>query len=68
MTTAPHRTTTALMPIEELHPGRWRTANYLAVGMIYLQDNPSLRDPLQRTHQNRLKALARPSSGPMPTG
>ena len=23
----------------------WRTANYLAVGMIYLQDNPLLKEP-----------------------
>ena len=23
----------------------WRTANYLAAGMIYLQDNPLLREP-----------------------
>jgi xylulose-5-phosphate/fructose-6-phosphate phosphoketolase len=26
----------------------WRAANYLAVGQIYLQDNPLLREPLQR--------------------
>src|SRR4029079_17669496 len=25
----------------------WRAANYLAVGMIYLQDNPLLRRPLR---------------------
>ena len=25
----------------------WRAANYLAVGQIYLQDNPLLREPLQ---------------------
>jgi phosphoketolase len=25
----------------------WRAANYLAVGMIYLQDNPLLREPLR---------------------
>ena len=24
----------------------WRAANYLAVGMIYLQANPLLREPL----------------------
>ena len=28
----------------------WRTANYLAAGMIYLQDNPLLRKPLQPEH------------------
>jgi xylulose-5-phosphate/fructose-6-phosphate phosphoketolase len=33
----------------------WRAANYLAVGMIYLQDNPLLREPLQAAHiKNRL--------------
>ena len=33
----------------------WRAANYLAVGMIYLQDNPLLREPLQPEHiKNRL--------------
>jgi xylulose-5-phosphate/fructose-6-phosphate phosphoketolase len=28
----------------------WRAANYLAVGQIYLLDNPLLRDPLQAAH------------------
>jgi xylulose-5-phosphate/fructose-6-phosphate phosphoketolase len=28
----------------------WRAANYLAVGQIYLLDNPLLRQPLQREH------------------
>ncbi|MFM7085854.1 MAG: phosphoketolase [Cyanobium sp.] len=28
----------------------WRAANYLAVGMIYLCDNPLLREPLQPQH------------------
>ena len=28
----------------------WRTANYLAVGMIYLQSNPLLREPLRPEH------------------
>jgi len=28
----------------------WRAANYLAVGQIYLLDNPLLREPLQRDH------------------
>jgi xylulose-5-phosphate/fructose-6-phosphate phosphoketolase len=33
----------------------WRACNYLAVGMIYLQDNPLLREPLQPRHvKNRL--------------
>jgi len=28
----------------------WKAANYLAVGMIYLQDNPLLREPLKVEH------------------
>jgi xylulose-5-phosphate/fructose-6-phosphate phosphoketolase len=33
----------------------WRAANYLAVGMIYLQDNPLLAEPLRPEHiKNRL--------------
>ena len=28
----------------------WRAANYLAVGQIYLQDNPLLREPLRPDH------------------
>ncbi len=33
----------------------WRTANYLAVGMIYLRGNPLLREPLRPEHiMNRL--------------
>src|SRR5436853_6211587 len=28
----------------------WRAANYLAVGQIYLYDNPLLKEPLQRKH------------------
>ncbi|MCG6870434.1 MAG: phosphoketolase family protein [Gammaproteobacteria bacterium] len=28
----------------------WRACNYLAVGMIYLQDNPLLREPLKAEH------------------
>src|SRR6516225_10843884 len=28
----------------------WRAANYLAVGQIYLLDNPLLREPLQPAH------------------
>ncbi|MFN9693595.1 MAG: phosphoketolase [Synechococcaceae cyanobacterium] len=39
---------------EDLHAW-WRAANYLAVGMIYLQDNPLLQEPLQPDHiKNRL--------------
>ena len=33
----------------------WRACNYLAIGMIYLQDNPLLREPLKPEHiKNRL--------------
>jgi xylulose-5-phosphate/fructose-6-phosphate phosphoketolase len=31
----------------------WRACNYLAAGMIYLQENPLLREPLQREHVKR---------------
>ncbi|MFM2304131.1 MAG: hypothetical protein RLZZ135_1541 [Cyanobacteriota bacterium] len=47
---------TALTPTElhQIH-GFWRACNYLAAGMIYLQDNPLLREPLQPEHiKNRL--------------
>jgi xylulose-5-phosphate/fructose-6-phosphate phosphoketolase len=30
--------------------GYWRACNYLAAGMIYLQDNPLLRQPLKPEH------------------
>ena len=40
--------------MEQLHAW-WRAANYLAVGMIYLQDNPLLAEPLRPEHiKNRL--------------
>ena len=33
----------------------WRACNYLCAGMIYLRDNPLLREPLQPEHfKNRL--------------
>ena len=40
-------TASALSP-EELHKihAYWRACNYLAVGMIYLRDNPLLKEPL----------------------
>ena len=31
----------------------WRACNYLAVGMIYLRDNPLLREPLKAEHVKR---------------
>ena len=60
MTTAPGKTafSTVSAPNDEELQGLdayWRTANYLAVGMIYLQDNPLLREPLRPEHiKNRL--------------
>jgi xylulose-5-phosphate/fructose-6-phosphate phosphoketolase len=35
--------------LEPLHAW-WRAANYLAVGQIYLLDNPLLREPLRAVH------------------
>ena len=37
---------------EELHAmnAYWRACNYLSVGMIYLKDNPLLREPLKADH------------------
>ena len=35
--------------LEQLHAW-WRAANYLAVGQIYLLDNPLLREPLRAEH------------------
>ena len=33
----------------------WRACNYLAAGMIYLRDNPLLKEPLKPEHiKNRL--------------
>ena len=34
----------------ELLDAYWRAANYLAVGQIYLMDNPLLREPLLPEH------------------
>ncbi len=44
-------TTRTLSP-EQLHKmdAYWRAANYLAVGQIYLYDNPLLRQPLRLAH------------------
>ena len=39
----------------ETMDGFWRACNYLSLGMIYLQDNPLLREPLVPGHiKNRL--------------
>ena len=41
----------ALAPLElERMNAYWRAANYLAVGQIYLLDNPLLKEPLRREH------------------
>ncbi len=55
----PARTTVAGMPLnaQELRKTHayWRACNYLMLGMIYLQDNPLLKEPLQPRHiKNRL--------------
>src|SRR5262245_60415228 len=40
-----------LSPEELRHlDGYWRALNYLAVGQIYLMDNPLLKEPLKREH------------------
>jgi xylulose-5-phosphate/fructose-6-phosphate phosphoketolase len=46
-----------LLNAEALHKtdAYWRACNYLALGMIYLQDNPLLKEPLKPEHvKNRL--------------
>ena len=60
LTMSPHQASTEqVQPPSDAELQRidsyWRTANYLAAGMIYLQDNPLLRKPLQPEHiKNRL--------------
>jgi len=47
----------APLSAEELHKtdAFWRACNYLILGMLYLQDNPLLREPLKTEHiKNRL--------------
>ena len=34
----------------------WRACNYIAAGMIYLQDNPLLREPLENDHIKKTSA------------
>ncbi|BDG01464.1 phosphoketolase [Anaeromyxobacter oryzae] len=50
----PARATVAGAPLtpEEVHrlDAFWRACNYLAAGMIYLRDNPLLREPLRPEH------------------
>src|SRR5687768_16836003 len=47
----PDRAAAPLRPDElrKIH-AFWRACNYLAAGMIYLRDNPLLREPLQERH------------------
>src|SRR5947209_18711929 len=51
MTTTPDTHTAHLSP-DEVGPlnAWWRAANYLAVGQIYLLDNPLLAEPLRPEH------------------
>src|SRR6516225_10960186 len=51
-TDAVHSGLTDRLSPEELRQmhAYWRACNYLAVGMIYLQDNPLLRDSLKQEH------------------
>jgi xylulose-5-phosphate/fructose-6-phosphate phosphoketolase len=50
----PTRSTISAVPLstDELHKINtyWRTCNYLSLGMIYLQDNPLLTEPLRPEH------------------
>ncbi|WP_242345379.1 phosphoketolase [Anaeromyxobacter terrae] len=55
----PARSTVRGAPLTPEEVGRieafWRACNYLALGMIFLQDNPLLREPLRPEHvKNRL--------------
>ncbi len=55
----PARSTVTGAPLSAAELARthafWRACNYLALGMIYLQDNPLLREPLKPEHiKNRL--------------
>jgi xylulose-5-phosphate/fructose-6-phosphate phosphoketolase len=49
---APTTSTTAPLTPDQLDriDAYWRACNYLAVGMIYLRDNPLLREPLKPEH------------------
>jgi len=52
-----NKTDTGIFDDQELQAidAYWRACNYLAAGMIYLRDNPLLREPLRPEHiKNRL--------------
>jgi len=51
-TSSSRRTTPSEEEIRDLDAW-WRACNYLAAGMIYLQDNPLLREPLEAGHVKR---------------
>lgn len=60
--TRPPTKTAAALGADELRriDAYWRACNYLAVGMIYLQDNPLLRERLQPAQiKNRLLEIGR---------
>ncbi len=48
-TTAKTETPLTAEELRKIH-AYWRACNYLAVGMIYLRDNPLLREPLKPEH------------------
>ncbi|MDB9315057.1 phosphoketolase family protein [Spirulina sp. CS-785/01] len=52
MVAAPQRPTQTALDAEEQRKidAYWRACNYLAAGMIYLRDNPLLKDPLKPEH------------------
>jgi len=55
---------------DELHKidAYWRACNYLCAGMIYLRENPLLRQPLRPEHfKNRLLGIGDPTRArPLP--
>jgi xylulose-5-phosphate/fructose-6-phosphate phosphoketolase len=55
MTTPPTRTTRQPLTPEQLRQldAYWRASMYLCVGMLYLRDNPLLKEPLQPEHIKR---------------
>lgn len=54
MVQAPIQPTSSITPVSpdelSLIDAYWRACNYLAVGMIYLRDNPLLQQPLKAEH------------------
>jgi len=49
LATSPETTPLSDQELHQIH-AYWRACNYLAVGMIYLKDNPLLKQPLQSDH------------------